>query len=214
MDKGNRMSTNDLEILTKGVITISRQLGSRGLGIARALGISLGYRVTSRDLINQAAMRSGNPEVALAMIDELGLLGICPSPQACQAYRQAVKQVMEELLQDGQVIIVGRAGQVILREHPQVLHVRIIAPQAARTQRVAAEQKISIESALAQIQASDRHRRNYLKRHYQVNWDDPNLYDLTLNTANLSIQAASAIIQQALIQKLENTTATMEEPHL
>jgi cytidylate kinase len=214
MDKGRRMSTNDLNILTKGVVTISRQLGSRGLEIARALGISLGYRVTSRDLINQAAMRSGNPEVALAVIDELDLLGICPSPQACQAYRQAVKQVMEELLQEGQVIIVGRAGQVILQDHPQVLHVRIIAPQTERTQRVAAEQKISLESALAQVQASDRHRRNYLKRHYQVNWGDPDLYDLTLNTAKLSIQAASAIIQQALIQKLENTTATIEEPHL
>jgi cytidylate kinase len=213
MDEGRSMSTNNLDIMTKGVITISRQLGSRGLGIARALGSSLAYRVTSRDLINQAAMRSGNPEVALAVIDELDLLGICPSPQACQAYRQAVKQVMEELLQVGQVIIVGRAGQVILRNQPQVLHVRIIAPQAERTQRVAAEQNISIESALAQIQASDRHRRNYLKRHYQVNWADPDLYDLTLNTANLSIQAASAIIKQALIQKLENATAIMEEPH-
>jgi cytidylate kinase len=208
------MSTNSQDILTKGVVTISRQLGSRGLGIARTLGSSLSYRVTSRDLINQAAMRSGNPEVALAIIDELGLLGICPSPQACQAYRYAVKQVMEELLQEGRAIIVGRAGQVILREHPQVLHVRIIAPQAERTRRIAAEQKISIENALAQIQASDRHRRNYLKRYYQVNWDDPNLYDLTLNTAQLSIRVSAAIIHQALIQKLENVTATMEElPH-
>jgi cytidylate kinase len=205
------MSTNYPDALTKGVITISRQMGSRGLEVARALGIALGFRVTSRDLINQAAMRSGNPEVALAVIDELGLLGICPSPQACQAYRQAVKQVMEELLHEGQVIIVGRAGQVILSDRPQVLHVRIIAPEAERMGRVAAEQKISVENALAQIQASDRHRRNYLKRHYQVNWADPNLYDLTLNTAKLSIQAAATIIQQALIEKL-NYTTTLEEP--
>ncbi len=207
------MSTNNQDILTRGVVTISRQLGSRGLGIAHALGSSLGYRVTSRDLINQAAMRSGSPEVALAVIDELGLLGICPSPQACQAYRQAVRQVMQELLQEGQVIIVGRAGQVILHDYPQVLHVRIMAPQAERTKRIASEQNISIENALAQVQASDRHRRNYLKRHYQVNWDDPSLYDLTLNTAQLPIRAAAAIIHQALIQKLENITAPLEELH-
>jgi cytidylate kinase len=207
------MSTNNQDVLTRGVVTISRQLGSRGLGIAHALGNSLGFRVTSRDLINQAAMRSGSPEVALAVIDELGLLGICPSPQACQAYRQAVRQVMQELLQEGQVIIVGRAGQVILHDYPQVLHVRIMAPQAERTQRIASEQNISIENALAQVQASDRHRRNYLKRHYQVNWDDPSLYDLTLNTAQLPIRAAAAIIHQALIQKLENITAPLEELH-
>jgi cytidylate kinase len=207
------MSTNNQDVLTRGVVTISRQLGSRGLGIAHALGNSLGFRVTSRDLINQAAMRSGSPEVALAVIDELGLLGICPSPQACQAYRQAVRQVMQELLQEGQVIIVGRAGQVILHDYPQVLHVRIMAPQAERTQRIASEQNISIENALAQVQASDRHRRNYLKRHYQVNWDDPSLYDLTLNTAQLPIRAAAAIIHQALIQKLENITAPLEDLH-
>jgi cytidylate kinase len=207
------MSNHQADILAQGVVTISRQLGSRGLGVARSLGNILGYRVTSRDLINQAAMRSGNPEIALAIIDELGLLGICPSPQARQAYRQAVQQVMEELLHEGRVIIVGRAGQVILHDHPQVLHVRIIAPQAERTKRIAAEQHISIENALAQVQASDRHRRNYLKRYYQVNWDDPNLYDLILNTAHLSVQAAAAIIQQALIQKLENLNAAMEELH-
>lgn len=207
------MSNHNADILQKGVVTISRQLGSRGLGIARALGGSLGYRVAARDLINQAAMRSGNPEVALAVIDELGLLGICPSPEACQSYRQAVRQVMEELLQEGKVIIVGRAGQVILHDYPQVLHVRIIAPQAERTQRIATDQNIPIEKALAQVQASDRHRRNYLKRHYQVNWEDPNLYDLTINTAQLSIRAAAAIIHQALFQKLENTTAASEELH-
>jgi cytidylate kinase len=212
MDESSHMSTNDPDLLTRGVVTISRQMGSRGLEVARALGSALGYRVASRDLINQAAMRSGNPEVALAVIDELGLLGICPSPQACQAYRQAVRQVMEELLGEGRVIIVGRAGQVILGDRPRVLHVRLIAPQAERIGRLAAEQKISTENALAQIQASDRHRRNYLKRHYQVTWDDPNLYDLTLNTANLSIQAVTAIIRQALIEKLKYTAATMEEP--
>jgi cytidylate kinase len=213
MGEDGSMSTNNPDILKKGVVTISRQLGSRGLGIAHALGSSLGYRVASRDLINQAAMRSGNPEVALAVIDELDLLGISPSPEASQSYHLAVRQVMEELLQEGSVIIVGRAGQVILRDIPLVLHVRIIAPQAERTQRIASDQNISIDNALAQVQASDRHRRNYLKRHYQVNWDDLDLYDLTLNTARLSIRAAAVIIQQALIQKLENATAATEELH-
>ncbi len=213
MDEDRIVSTKRQDILAKGTITISRQLGSRGLEIAHALGSSLGYRVVSRDLINQAAMRSGNPEVALAVIDELGLLGICPSPQACHAYRQAVKQVMEELLREGQVVIVGRAGQVILCEQLHVLHVRIIAPQTERARRIASEQNISIENALAQVQASDRHRRNYLKRYYQVNWDDPNLYDVTLNTAHLSIRSAVAVIQQAITEKLKNVTPKVEELH-
>jgi cytidylate kinase len=213
MNEARIMSTNRQDILARGAITISRQLGSHGLEIARALGNLLGYRVASRDLINQAAMRSGNPEVALAVIDDLDLLGICPSPRACRAYHKAVRQVIEELLHKGKVVIVGRAGQVILRDRPNVLHLRIIAPQAERARYIASEQNIAMESALAQVQASDRHRRYYLKRYYHVDWDNPNLYDVTLNMVHFSIQAAVAVVQHALIGKLENATPIMEELH-
>ena len=78
-------------------ITISRQLGSLGYDISQAVADQLGYHLVWRDVINRAALRSGTPEVALAAIDELGLLDLCPSPEACQAYRQAVQQIMEEL---------------------------------------------------------------------------------------------------------------------
>jgi cytidylate kinase len=178
-------------------ITISRQLGSRGLEIARQVAERLGYRLVWRELINQAALRAGAPEMALATIDELGLLNLCPSPAACRAYHQAVRQVMLELAEEGGVVILGRAGQVILRGRPDVLHVRLIAPAGLRAGRIAALQNISLEAAAAQVQASDRHRSNYLRRFYKARWDNPELYDLLLNTADLSVETAAGIIVQA-----------------
>src|SRR5512143_2128601 len=97
------------------IVTISRQLGSLGSEVARLVAERLGYRLVWRELINQAARRSGAPEAALAAIDDLGLLDICPSPQACQAYRDALKQVIEELALEGNCVILGRAGQVLLK---------------------------------------------------------------------------------------------------
>jgi cytidylate kinase len=179
-------------------ITISRQLGSRGREVAHLVADRLGYRLVWRDLINQAARQAGAPEVALAAIDELGLLGLRPSRTASEAYCQAVRQVMEELVAAGNVVILGRAGQVILRDRPDTLHVRLMAPAQVRAARIAQSQGISIEGAIAQIEASDRNRRNYLKRFYHVRWDDPEIYDLVINTGRATPDMAANLICQTL----------------
>jgi len=181
-------------------ITISRQLGSLGDEVAQAIAERLHYRVVSRELINQAASRAGAPEMALATIDDLGLFGMRPTPKAKRAYRQAVEGILEELAEASDVVIVGRAGQVILREHPNVFHVKVIAPKSVRASRLAHTQGISLESANAQIEASDRTRRNYLRYYYHVRWDDPELYDLIINTTRLEPTEAACIICQAFKQ--------------
>ncbi|HEX7432715.1 MAG TPA: cytidylate kinase-like family protein [Anaerolineaceae bacterium] len=176
------------------VITLSREFGSLGMIVAQRVAENLGYRLVGRELINQAALRSGAPEVALAVIDELNLLGLTVSSDSIDAYVRAVKAVVDELAQEGNVVIVGRGGQVILRGRPDVLCVLMVAPQALRIERIAQRQSIPWAAARAQIEASDRHRRRFLKHFYNVKWDDPDLYDLVINTASTSADDASEII--------------------
>jgi cytidylate kinase len=189
------------------VITVSRQLGSLGHDVARLVAEALGYRLVWREMINEAARRAGAPEVALATIDELDLLQLKPTPRARRAYTQAVEQVMQELMREGNVVIVGRAGQVVLRDAPGVLHVRIIAPVQLRAQRIAVQQEIPQSAAQAQVEASDRHRRDYVWRFFHAQWDDATLYDLIVNTAHLSPEAAADVICQATRGSTENVVA-------
>ena len=179
-------------------ITISRQLGSLGDEVASAIANQLDYRVVSREGINQAALRAKTPEVALATIDDLGLFGLRPSAAARRAYLQAIQETMREVAAKGQVVIIGRAGQVILRGYPDVLHIKVIAPAALRAERIALAQAITIKAAHSQIEASDRARRNFLKRYYNARWDDPDLYDLIINTARLEPIDAARLVCQAL----------------
>jgi cytidylate kinase len=179
-------------------VTISRQMGCLGHETAQVVGEMLGYQVFWREIINEAAQRAGAPEAALAAIDELSLLGFCPSPKACQAYRQAVEQVMLELANQGDAVIIGRAGQVILSGLPSVYHVRLFASVDVRARRIAERQNISLQAAGAQVQASDRFRKNYVKRFYNVYWDVPALYDMVLNTTRLDSHGAAQIIFQAV----------------
>jgi len=180
------------------VITISRQLGSLGNEVARLTAEQLGYRLVGRDLINQAARKAGAPEAALAAIDELGLLGLRPPHAVCDAYHAAVRQVMLELSEAGDVVIVGRGGQSILRGRPGTYHVRIIAPVTVRIERIARRKDITLECAKAQVETSDKFHFNYLKRCYGIRWDDQDLYDLILNTHHLPVNQAAALICQVL----------------
>ena len=180
------------------VITVSRQYGSLGNVVVNAVAARLGYRVAMRELINQAALRAGAPSVALAVIDELHLLGISPDPEEYQAYIHSVRTVIEELAAEGSVILAGRGGQAVLRGRPGVLHVKIIAPLEIRAQRLAERHSISLQAARAQARASDRARCQYLKRFYDLDWNDPLLYDLVINTARLSDEAACDLICRAV----------------
>jgi cytidylate kinase len=172
------------------IITLSRELGSRGDDIAVGVTEKLNLRLVGRDLLNQAARQAGVPEVALAEIDELGLLGVKPSREALQRYRSTVEGVMSGLADAGNVMLVGRGSQIVLAGRAGVLHVRIIAPLAMRARCVQERCHVSAEAAAARIEASDRARAGYLRRTYGARWDDPMLYALTLNTARLAVENA------------------------
>lgn len=194
-------------------ITISRQLGSLGCEVARLIADELDYRFVWRELINQAGQRSGVPEVALAAIDELGLIGFCPSLEACHAYRKAIKHIMIELAEEGHVIVVGRAGFFILRDRPDVLHIRLIAPPNIRAERVSNRYNITLKCAQAQIEASDRFRSRYIKQFYNVSWDNSQFYDLVVNTGHFSSIEATQIILRALEQHIKHINEDVEVKH-
>lgn len=187
------------------IITLSREMGSRGDDVAAAVAQRLGLRLVGRELINRAAKQAGAPEVALAEIDELGLLGVKPSPAALRLYREKVAEVLVELADAGDVLLVGRGGQVVLAGRPGVLRVRIAAPRRQRIATVQERCGVSVAAAAARIDASDRARAGYLQRHHGVRWDDAALYDLIINLAQLDAAAATAAICAAAAEITRGT---------
>jgi cytidylate kinase len=169
-------------------------MGSGGNDVAQAVAARLGLRLVGREIINQAAIQAGVPEVALSEIDELGLLGMRPSAAAMRAYHEMAAELAVRLADQGNLLLIGRAGQVLLSGRPGILHVRVIAPRTKRIERVQEYCHVSAEAAGALVDASDQSRAAYLRRHYRVRWDDPALYDLVLNMSQLGIPAAVDLV--------------------
>lgn len=176
------------------IVTLSRELGSSGDDIAILVAERLGLRLVGREIINRAAQDAGAGEAALAELDELGLLGVKPTPAALRLYREKVRAVIEEQARQGDVLLVGRGGQVVLTDRRDVLHVRITAPRELRCAVVATRCSVPPEVAAARVAASDRTRAAFHRRNHGVRWDDPALYDLVVNMARLSVSLAVDIL--------------------
>lgn len=207
------------------VITISRQYGSGGIEIAEKLCKMLGYSLFDKNLMVEVAAHIGgfNQDQILDFSEDTyrmrsfveRLLGsrrvkveMEENQDGEQAMRiasldeeQGVSLVRRSILaayERGNVVIIGRGGQAILREHPGVLHVRIDAPLGARALRIKERTGLSLGEASDLASRKDLARANYLRRFFTIEWDNPLLYHLIINTGKLDIDAATQTIITAM----------------
>src|SRR5437899_3041207 len=104
-------------------------------------------------------------------------------------------------IQEGHVMIVGRASQVLLAELRDVLHVRIIAPFEKRVAYVMQREGVDHHTAESRIHMKDHDRARYLQVEYHQKMEDAHLYDIVLNTSLLDLESAVEVICFTLQQK-------------
>ncbi len=121
---------------------------------------------------------------------------------AMEEYVRMVGMVIQDMAAEGNVLMMGRASQVILRDHPEALHVQVVAPLARRVEKRMRIEGLTQRDATQRILASDQARADFLRRYYGVNWLDPQLYDLVINTGRTSIQTAVQLVVLAQCQRV------------
>lgn len=219
------MSDEHERIAQMRAVTLSREYGSGGGEVGARLAARLGWTLVDHEIVAQVARRLGVPEDEAEQYDERGegllvrlLAGMrsyepsipVPPPTATsdeQRYREALRQTVEGACGAGHVVIVGRGAQVLLRDRRDVLHVRIVAPLEARIAYVMRREGLERAQAQARIQMKDRDRLRYMQATHHVNPADPLLYDLTINTAVLELDAAVDLIALALERKARRLAA-------
>jgi len=79
-----------------------------------------------------------------------------------------------------------------------VLKVRVVAPLALRVERVMALQGLSREQAHEFVTRHDAQRRALIEAVFNADLSDVSLYDLVLNTAGMTKEAAAELIVKAV----------------
>lgn len=113
------------------------------------------------------------------------------------AYVSLFKSLHYQLASQGNVVILGRGPQIVLRDVPGILKVRIVAPTRWRAEKIAALRNISLDEATAYVDRMDLSRRALMESVYGVPiyiW----LYDLSVNIQTFSSETAADFICQAV----------------
>lgn len=201
------------------VVTFSVQQGSDGHRIAQLVAQRLGYRYYDAEIVSQAAAIAGvSPETVASaerwptfierMLERLAMTtvvseGVMPTPPSTSPstmmltsadYRQIIEQVVGSLAEQGKCVIVGHAGQVVLKNTPDVFKVLVTGSLEKRVKRIIAEQNLSEKDATSLIKDSDHQRIEFFKHVYGIDWLDSSIYDLTLNTDDFDTEGAVSLV--------------------
>jgi cytidylate kinase len=111
--------------------------------------------------------------------------------------RVLIRAAIHEIAALGNAVIVAHAASMALSGTENVLRVLITASPETRAQRLLAAQGISATEAAAAVAASDRERRDYFQRFYNIKEELSTHYDLTISTDVLEPPQAVEIIVAA-----------------
>jgi len=191
------------------VVTISAPFGAGGSQVGPAVAKRLGLPFFDRAIPRHVAEHLGvsidaalahdeqaERDVVRALVAAIGTpvsFGVSgvespPAPDE-ESYRQANEKALWDLVCGTGGVVLGRAGAVILASCPGALHVRLDGPPESRAVRAARAQGIGQEAAWAQLREIDRVRTDYVRRLYGRDIEDPDLYELTINSSVVPVDA-------------------------
>ena len=199
------------------IITVSRMYGSGGSEVAALVSAALGWTLLDNALVEAVAERLGVsaaevsareervPSLAERVAETLAL----GSPELLTPMSNTVIQPTEDRLLEvtrrvvadaaarGPAVIVGRGAQMMLAER-DALHVFCVAPfedlvARARTRTRPGERRRPERI----VEETNRHREQYVERHWGRSWRAAENYHLAVNTGWLGIDGAAALVEQA-----------------
>lgn len=202
------------------VLTISASFGAGGSYVAPRVAERLGWHFLDRMIPYQVSERLAAPlEEVLAHDDQhdagalrrlltafatvepmLGALSANAPATAREDVVGATEQLLREAADEGDVVVLGRGGALVLADRVDAVHVRLDGPRAQRLERVARGMHLPEAEARRLLERSDRAREAYVQRLYHVDARDPANYHLVLDSIRLPLDTCVASIVTAMIK--------------
>ncbi len=197
------------------VVTVAALYGAGGSVVGPRVAERLGVEFLDRAVPASVARQMGLPETAVDAYDEQPRSGIGRlvgnlsrvrdltgdvSAESLDLDEDRVRAEIEEFLARASVrggVVLGRGGAVVLGSVPGALHVLLLGPREARVEQAMKLEGIDRETAERRLEANDRARREYVRKRYGVDGDDPYLYHLVIDSCTFDLDACVDFIVTA-----------------
>jgi cytidylate kinase len=185
------------------LIAMTREMGSLGKDVAAGVAARLNKRVVYHEIIEPIAnkMRLRKSHVERFLDGKSGIWERLTTDKTSLSIFTADETF--RFLRDGSTGVIRGWGAVhLLRNIPHVIRVRVCAPLETRVtrmmERLGTDDRANVEN---EIQMSEEAHTAITKRHFGVNWRDPELYDLVLSTERLSVDECVEEVETMMKKK-------------
>jgi len=177
------------------LITISHGIGSGGHRIAHMVADALKLELFDDLRLQQEASKlgisnddiKGMNEKAPGFFDQV----LSNKPEM---YLEFMEALVYEVARKGSGLIIGHGSQMLLRDFDCAMHVFIQAPEAIRIEEFKKRNELSQAAAEKLIRRDDDERAGFFRFAFHLKWNDPQLYDLIINTEKMSSATAAKLI--------------------
>jgi len=180
------------------IVTLSRELGSKGSEIADSLASRLGFTRLDKDSLEALLQESGMSRAVFEREDEKSPGFWEQLTLEKNRYLDFMKAAMYRFAEQRDCVVIGRGGNVIFRDVPGALKLRVVAPQKVRAQRLRERFTVDEHQAVRMIRQSDHDRAGYHRYFFATSWDAAAEYDLVINTAEITTAQACDLVAALL----------------
>ena len=196
------------------VITISRQFGAGAWTLGERLSNRLGYGCVNEDVIREVAKKLKVSSEAIQSFEKEGASRLMKFIDKMisgdfiarlitdkygyvneKKYVDVVRLIIEELYGKGDMIIIGRGGQFILRGRKNTRHLLLVQKLESRILFMMDRYGLTRSEAEKAIRQRDQIRDSFLSFFADAEYkDDPVLYDLVINMDLVSMDRAEELV--------------------
>ncbi|MCW2606521.1 MAG: hypothetical protein JWO60_1214 [Frankiales bacterium] len=195
------------------IITVSAAYGAGGSVVAPEVARRLGLPFLDRAISAEVARELDvSPEeaatavvhrtwlermtFAMSPLADIGGGFLPPELEDEQSLRRVSEQVLREAAKDGAVVL-GRAGAWALAGTPGLLRVRLYGPVEAREAQGSWLDGVDEQAARERRASVDRARADYVRRLYGRAVDEPDRFDLQVDSTRLPLEVVADLVVAA-----------------
>jgi hypothetical protein len=195
------------------IVAMGREMGSRGKAVAEGVAAGLDASVVHYEIIDHLGDRTRiRKSHVVRLLEEGDDLERPLTPEDTLPTILSATEILDIASIPESVVLRGWGGVALLRGILHVVRVRITAPLETRVRNLMASVKQPNEERIREeIRLFDEAHAAVMRRHFGVDYRDPSLYDLVLDTSELEpAECARCIIDFARDQRFLETRALLK----
>ncbi len=202
-DDSNKTNIQDNHI----IITVSREYGSGGRYIGKLIAENLGLKFYDKNFIEKVAEKTGLSEEyiekneqkreKLSNLNSGYYAGINNDDELYLKEAEIIKDIASK----ESCVIIGRCADYILQNNKNVTKVFIYSNMDDKIKRVTEYYGLSKDKAKKEINKINKLRANHYKYYTEKEWNNPNNYDICINSDSLGVDEAAELVCEIVTKK-------------